>query len=91
MELIGPIPSEIGSIENLTALGLAGNGLTSTLPIELFNLSNLMNMNFGEEISNDNFLDCTFIQALTDTFIVHVSDITFLKQATLSQERFLQK
>jgi len=49
MDLTGPVPSEIGRIENLTALGVSRNRLESTLPMQLFNLSNLMNMNFGKE------------------------------------------
>ena len=48
MELTGPIPSEIGMIDNLIALGISGNEIQGKFPTQLFNL-NLTNMNFGEK------------------------------------------
>ena len=50
MDLNGTLPSEIGAIENLTALALAGNEIEGRLPTQLFQLKNLKSMNFGEMI-----------------------------------------
>ena len=39
--LAGPIPAELGSLENLYSLRLYQNGLTGPIPVELGNLTNL--------------------------------------------------
>ena len=48
--LTGAIPSQLGSLSNLTALELTGNQLTGSIPAELGNLSNLESLALG---SND--------------------------------------
>ena len=40
-QLAGPIPTELGSLSNLTKLSLGGNQLTGPIPAELGSLSNL--------------------------------------------------
>ena len=45
--LTGNIPSEIGSLINLTSLNLRWNELTGEIPIEIWNLTNLTYLNLG--------------------------------------------
>ena len=45
--LSGHIPPELGSLSELTQLGLGGNRLTGTIPPELANLSNLEDLHLG--------------------------------------------
>ena len=40
-ELSGEIPAELGSLSNLTSLGLSSNDLSGEIPAELGSLSNL--------------------------------------------------
>ena len=39
--MTGSIPTQLGSLSNLTSLAVSGNQLTGTIPTELGNLSNL--------------------------------------------------
>jgi len=45
--LTGEIPSEIGTLTNLTSLNLSGNSLTGSIPSEVGNLTNLTLLNLG--------------------------------------------
>ena len=44
-ELIGEIPPELGNLDNLESLNLAGNDLSGEIPPELGNLANLESLN----------------------------------------------
>jgi LysM repeat protein len=46
--LIGTLPSQLGSLTNLTVLNLASNQLSGTIPTELGNLVNLSSLYFQE-------------------------------------------
>ena len=53
-QLSGEIPSELGSLSNLTVLGLGGNQLSGSIPSELGSLSNLTVLQLsGNQLSGE--------------------------------------
>lgn len=49
--LVDDIPTELGKLNNLRALVLAGNNLTNSIPTELGTLSGLKKINLGKTMS----------------------------------------
>jgi len=88
--LVGPIPSEIGNISNLTSLSANLNQLSGSIPAEICSLNNLINISFDRNqlsgsipsqignLSNLKTLSLSFNQ-LSGTIPVEIGNLTNLE------------
>ena len=69
-QLNGPIPSELGNLDNLEFLSLRDNQLSGPIPSELGNLTNLIALSLG----NNQFSGCVPVKVLdmTANYVISV-------------------
>ena len=97
-QLTGTIPAELGSLTNLTSLGLRDNQLTGTIPAELGSLTNLTRLTLNDNqltgtipaelarLSNLTDLGLSYNQ-LTGTIPAELGSLTNLTRLTLNDNQ----